>query len=148
MTVTREQAETLAGLIADCRPHGARQWDVPGILAAVWRVKDRQLVEVIRAFTRGAEDRTAHTPTVVVTNPTYWREPALERPATKAEYCRIHGTALRGGICPSCRADQLNPDGRPSSPARPNRGLPVDQIHELVGEIRDHAHPTPATETE
>lgn len=145
MTVTRAQAETLAPIFADCRPHGARQWDVPGILAAIWRVKDRQLVEVIRAFTRGAEDRTAHTPAVVVTNTTYWREPALARTATKAEYCPDHGTALRGGICPSCRADQLGADG-PASAARPNRGLPADHIAELVDEIRDHAHPTPEPE--
>lgn len=144
MTVTRAQAETLAPLIADCRPHGARRWDIPGILTAIHRVHDRQLVEVIRAFTRGAEDRTAHTPAVVVTNPTYWREPALERPATKPSYCRTHATQLKAGICPSCRADEL---AAPDPTTSTSGHLSADQANAVVSELRDHAHPTPQTET-
>ncbi|NYD43947.1 hypothetical protein [Nocardioides panaciterrulae] len=145
MSVSRQQADWLAPLIADCRPHGARRWDIPGIHAAIARVNQRQLVEVIRAFTRGAEDRTAHTPSVVVTNPTYWREPALEQLATRAQYCRTHSTALKAGVCPSCRADQIGADG-PATTARPSRGLPRDQVAAIVGELRDHAHHTPETQ--
>lgn len=80
MPVTKQQAQTLAPLIAACRPYGATHWDTPGIYAAIGRVSDRALVEVIRAFTRGAEDRTAATPAVVVTNRDYWTEHSTERP--------------------------------------------------------------------
>lgn len=96
MPVTRDQAHALAPLIAACCPTGKR-WDPPGILAALHQVSDRSLPEVIRAFTRGAEDRSCLTPAAVVKGAHHWAERSphalTPRNVRPTEACGICGKA-------------------------------------------------------
>lgn len=74
MTVTRPQAQMLATLAAACRPNGARRWDQAGTMAAIERLYDRDLSEVIMATIRAARDRDVETPGVLPTAGPHWRE--------------------------------------------------------------------------
>lgn len=146
MPITRHQAELIAQLAADIRPHGARRWDQPGILAALHRVQTLALADIAMAAFRAAADRAIDTPAPIGdTRSSAWRERIAEPVATKTEYCRIHGTALKAGTCPSCRADQLAGD-QPTE-RRPGQRLPPEQVAAIVGELRDHAHPQHDQET-
>lgn len=105
MPVTDDQARAIAYLAAACRPGNAPHWEAPGILAAIQRVKDRKLAEVVHAFIRAAEDPTARTPNVIVTNPDYWREKSphreLAHPPKSAEACDTCGRHERSCVCPA-----------------------------------------------
>lgn len=139
MPVTRDQAEQIATLAAAMRPHGARQWDHPGIVHAIHRVQHLALADVAMAAIRAAADRNLHTPAPIAdTRSSAWRERLTDPAPTKATYCPAHNVQLKAGICPSCRADQLAAD----TPTPPRRGLPADQITSIVSELRDIAHTT------
>lgn len=108
MPVTRHQAELIAELAADMRPHGAGRWDHPGIVAAIYRVQTLALADVAMAAFRAAADRTLNTPAAIGdTKSSAWRERLTEPVPTKARICPTHGTQYHGATCPSCRADQL-----------------------------------------
>lgn len=140
MPVTRTQAEQLAPLVAAARPHGARQWDLPGIVAAIGHVQHLNLADVAAACFRAAADRTLQTPAAIGdTRSSAWRERLTEPVPTRPVICRIHGTQYAGGICPSCRADQLANDT--TSP--PGTRLPADQAHDITLEL--HNRRAPAT---
>lgn len=95
MTVTRDQAQMLATLASDCRPHGATPWDAAGIMAKVGEVKHLTLADVILAVIRAADDRDAKTPGVITAPAsTYWRERGT-RPANREPYDA-------GGTCSTC----------------------------------------------
>lgn len=136
MPVTKQQAQALASLIAASRPYGAHHWDTAGIYAAISRVKDRTLTEVIRAFTRGADDRTAETPAVVVTNPAYWIERSPERPANHPpradQMCPVHGGHATG--CVGCAGDRL------AGEASINIDPPAATTDPAIRELIDQAH--------
>lgn len=74
MTVTKPQAQMLATLAAACRPNGARRWDTAGTMAAIEKVANRDLAEVILATVRAAADRDVESPGVIPTNGPHWRE--------------------------------------------------------------------------
>lgn len=80
VTVTKDQAQMLATLAAACRPNGARRWDTAGIVAAIARVKDRSLSEVVMAVIRAAADRDVDSPGVIPTPGTHWQESQAVRP--------------------------------------------------------------------
>lgn len=128
MTVTKDQAESLTALALACRPHGARHWDGPGILAAIGKVKHLALADVAAAVIRAAADRTVETPGVIA-NPKSpcWRERIADpstkptfRPPMKAEECRTHAGQWADS-CSACAADRLAGDTtRPADPRRPD----------------------------
>jgi hypothetical protein len=74
MTFTRDQAQMLATLATACRPNGARRWDPAGVMAALEKLRDRDLAEVIMATVRAARDRDVETPGVIPTTGSHWRE--------------------------------------------------------------------------
>jgi hypothetical protein len=81
MPVTQDQARTLAQLAVDCRPHGARRWDIQGVYAAIGKVKDRHLADVVLAVIRAADDRSADTPGVInAPGSLHWKERGTDRP--------------------------------------------------------------------
>ena len=45
MPVTDQQARAIAYLATHARPHGARHWDEPGLLAAIKRISTWNLAE-------------------------------------------------------------------------------------------------------
>lgn len=73
--ITEQQARAIAFLARDMRPHGARRWDERGTYAAVMKVRDRKLSDVVLAVARAADDRDANTPNVLLTpRSPHWRE--------------------------------------------------------------------------
>lgn len=80
MTVTKEQAEMLTALTVAARPHGARRWDGPGVMAALGKVRHMELAEVMMAAGRAARDRDLETP-AAIGNPAAvcWVERPVER---------------------------------------------------------------------
>lgn len=117
MPVTREQAAQLASLAAAMRPHGARRWDEPGIVAAIAKVAHLALSDVAMAVTRAASDRTADNPGVIsATTSIHWREKAAERahqtPPRRDEECPHH-PGQRVANCGGCNADRLGGDQPP-----------------------------------
>lgn len=82
----------LAALAAAARPHGARRWDAPGVMAAISKVKHLELAEVGMALFRAARDRDLETPAAIGnTGSPCWIERPVERPtptkATLSEPC-------------------------------------------------------------
>jgi hypothetical protein len=85
MPVTQDQARALAQLAVDCRPHGARRWDIQGVYAAIGKVKDRHLADVVLAVIRAADDRNAETPGVInAPGSLHWKERGSDRPTPTA----------------------------------------------------------------
>jgi hypothetical protein len=80
MPVTKEQAAMIADLASAARPHGARRWDAPGIVAALAKVRHLELAEVLMAVGRAARDRDLETP-AAIGNPSApcWIERPIER---------------------------------------------------------------------
>ena len=103
MTVTKPQAQMLAPLAAACRPNGARRWDTAGTMAALERLHDRDLGEVIMATIRAARDRDVDTPAVLPTAGPHWQErlaPAAFTPnvidlAERCSVCSMSEAACR-----------------------------------------------------
>lgn len=89
MTVTRDQAHALAALAVEMRPHGARHWDIPGIVAAIEKVAHVSLADVTCAVARAAADRTLETPAAIGnTTSSAWRERVSERTAPRHPHAR------------------------------------------------------------
>jgi hypothetical protein len=95
MTVTKPQAQMLATLAAACRPIGARRWDTAGIMAALERLHDRDLGEVIMATIRAARDRDVDTPGILPTAGPHWREQLKPLPFTP----QVLDSSQRCSIC-------------------------------------------------
>lgn len=98
-----QEIRALAFLARRRRPHGAFQWDEPGIIAAIEKVRHLALGEVQDALGRAADDRNARTPGVIVNlASSYWRTehtdraPAPTERVNSAELCDVCGkTRLR-----------------------------------------------------
>lgn len=70
----------LAALAVAARPHGARRWDAPGVIAAIAKVKHLDLAEVIKTVGRAAGDRDLDTPAAIGnTTAPCWIERPIER---------------------------------------------------------------------
>lgn len=145
MPVTRAQAELLATVTADARPHNAARWDVIGIVRAIEKVAHLDLAEVMKACGRAAQMRDLRTPAAIgETTSSAWRERVLDvATPTKPRICRIHGTQFYGGICASCRADQVGADS--PAPPRSRGALDPADAASAIAELRDHAHTQGAT---
>lgn len=94
MTVTRDQAQMLATLATACRPTGARRWDAAGVMAALEKLRERDLSEVVMATVRAARDRDVETPGVIPTPGSHWREqlaplPFVANVIDRAERCSV-----------------------------------------------------------
>lgn len=103
MTITKDQAQILATLACASRPNGATRWDSAGVLAAIKRVSDRSLPEVIMAVIRAASDRDVETPGVIPTPGDHWREQLKPQPFTP----QVMSPNDRCSVCslsePACR---------------------------------------------
>lgn len=123
--VTREQADALASLAADIRAAaGHGRWDRPGIKAAIGRVKDRSLADVMLAVARAADDPSLTTPG------------AIGNPQTS---CWVERNTVRRSLpdglhvaelCSAClrRADE-------------HTGLPKHLAHEFVRNPKEPTRP-------
>lgn len=104
MPVTKDQAEMLATLATAARPHGARRWDAPGVMAALSKVRGLELADVMMAAGRAARDRDLDTP-AAIGNPSApcWVERPVERyvpvKTKPAERCGICARPRR--VCES-----------------------------------------------
>jgi hypothetical protein len=79
MPVEQQWANRLVILAQDLRPHGARRWDAPGILAAIRQVQHLALGDVVMAVTRAACDRSLDTPAAIANlRSSAWRERVAE----------------------------------------------------------------------
>lgn len=82
MTVSKDQAQMLATLAMSMRPTGARQWDAAGVMAAIGKVQQLALADVMCAVARAASDRSLETPACIgITTSSAWRERVAERVA-------------------------------------------------------------------
>jgi len=144
MPVTKDQADRLAELASDCRPFGARRWDVSGVVAAIATVKHLQLADVIMATIRAAADRSAETPAVIsATTGPHWHEKVSERigqtPPRRAEECEHH-PGQRAANCGGCAADRLAGDPTPPRRTKP-APIPAEYAaaRAALRTARDHA---------
>lgn len=97
MPVEQQWADRLVVLAQDLRPHGARRWDAPGILAAIRQVQHLALGDVVMAVTRAACDRSLDTPAAIANlRSSAWRERVAEPTAT------AHDPFDRRTFCGSC----------------------------------------------
>lgn len=104
MPVTADQARQLASLAAAMRPHGAKHWDVEGIVANLRKVSHLQLADVAMATIRAASNRAADNPGVIpVLTGEHWHEKVAERTTPAAprrdESCLTCGRHLDACIC-------------------------------------------------
>ena len=142
----------LATLASDCRPHGATPWDATGIMAAIVKVKDRSLADVILAVIRAADDRDAKTPGVITApGSMHWRErgnrPAAPEKLAPEERC---------GVCAKseqrCKAERVADDDHTFEPdfKRPSdidTTATVGALRELVVDAKaEPTTPTPRAE--
>lgn len=95
MTVTDQQLRALAFLAPACRPNGAKRWDSAGVMAALEKVRDRSLPEVVMAVVRAAADRNVDTPGVIPSAGTHWQETAAVR-------AYVPDSAPAGVRCTTC----------------------------------------------
>ena len=152
MPVTRAQAEQIAQLAAASRPHGARRWDIPGIVAAIGKVQHLALADVAMAALRGASDRSLDTPGAIAnTGSSCWRERLSEPGSTRRPFDRQRSCQICGFEREDCArrwakhptdSHEFEPIG--SDPGR----LPRDQTKAVVDELRDIARPAPTTSQE
>ncbi|HEY0888928.1 MAG TPA: hypothetical protein VGE38_04885 [Nocardioides sp.] len=147
VTVTDQQTRAITFLAAAMRPHGARRWDEAGIYAAIKKLADRKLSDVVLAITRAADDREANTPNVILSPASpHWRErdTGWTPPPTPHD---------RDATCDTCSLPEHQCRTRwagdheftPLSRAA-NRRLPAEQVAAVVGELRDHKTKTEAEE--
>ena len=104
MTTTRVQAEALATFVRLIR----KDWDHPGIVAAIGRCKREPLSEVAVALIRLAENGQAKTPALLPEPGRHWNRAAIDdRPAgpntRNLDLCPEHGNPRRD--CLDCRRD-------------------------------------------
>lgn len=62
MPVTDDQAKHLALMASAGRPTGAPRWDPPGVYAAIRKVQNLALTDVMRAVANATDDRDLATP--------------------------------------------------------------------------------------
>lgn len=117
---TPDLIQSLANMACVSRPHGARAWDPPGVVAMIRKLIERGfgMQEVIDRTFAHAWDATANTPGTMLTPKT---RTAVESnpapfPVTRAEECRLH-PGQHPGTCTACAADRLV-DDKTSLPVR------------------------------
>ncbi len=111
MTTTRVQAEALATFVRQLR----KDWDHPGIVAAIGRCKREPLSEVAVALIRLAENGQAKTPALLPEPGRHWKRAGLDdAPAgpniRNLDRCPEHGNPRRD--CLDCRRE-TGPDLTP-----------------------------------
>ncbi|MDF1603377.1 hypothetical protein [Nocardioides sp. YIM 152315] len=122
--MTKPQAEMLATLAVAARPHGARHWDAPGVMAALANIRHLDLAEVMMAVGRAARDRTLETPAAIGnTAAPCWIERPVERwtptKTTRSDRCGecnkprdvCERTARWGDDTHEFRPDYIQPAG-------------------------------------
>lgn len=126
MPVSQDQARVLAQLAVDCRPSGARRWDAQGVYAAIGKVKDRHLADVVLAVIRAADDRNAETPGVInAPGSLHWRERGErsdERPAPSER----HDPST---LCGTCSLPQVDCERRWAD------DHPFEPLHKLKARV-------------
>lgn len=143
MTVTKPHAQMLATLAAASRPNGARRWDSAGVMAALEKVKDRDLAEVIMATVRAASDRDCETPGVIPSNGSHWRDTAaIATPAPQQL-----DNAGRCSVCslsePACAIRWSDHEFQSVAQATAARlARPAESVHRTVAAIKDNLVPT------
>ena len=129
MTTTRAQAEALATFVRLIR----KDWDHPGIVAAIGRCKREPLSEVAVALIRLAENGQAKTPALLPEPGRHWKRAALDETAAgpntrNLDHCPIHPGHERRD-CRPCRDDHgptLDDQARAAA-ADECRGVIADQ---------------------
>lgn len=125
MPVTREQAQMLATLACQSRPHHAPKWDPPGVMAALAKVAHLHLADVALATFRAADDKTLNTPAPIgIPSSSCWRERGIDRPVartpyTPEEFCGTCGRAR--GYCVDHEFRDVIATKRAAVPSQVNR---------------------------
>ena len=103
----------LATLAIACRPHRAPTWDAAGVVAAIAKVRDRSLPDVVLAVIRAAADHEAKTPGVIPSAGNHWAEQLKPQPwqperIPAAERCSVCSKSRTD--CEAKRASQRGMD--------------------------------------
>jgi len=133
-TVRRVEAEALATFVRLIR----KDWDHPGIVAAIGRCKREPLSEVAVALIRLAENGQAKTPALLPEPGRHWNRAALDdRPAgpntRNLDLCPDHGNPRRD--CLDCRRE-TGPDLTPEQIAA-NAAALRTQIADTQRRVRE-----------
>ncbi|HOW00841.1 MAG TPA: hypothetical protein PLY19_05165 [Rhodoglobus sp.] len=134
MTTTRVQAEALATFVRLIR----KDWDHPGIVAAIGRCKREPLSEVAVALIRLAENGQAKTPALLPEPGRHWKRAALDDtpagPNTRnLDLCPDHGNPRRD--CLDCHRD-AGPELTPEQIAA-NAAAMRAQVREMQRQVRE-----------
>lgn len=118
--ISRSQAEHLAALVHATRP----DWDAPGILAALSKLRTRPLAVVAYAAIRAAETPTNRTPAVIALDGPHWRAPTPAQlptpiPPTKCPRCGCFARTPEGACLDCYLATEATDEATP--PAHESR---------------------------
>lgn len=99
--------DQLVDLALSCRPYGSPRWNPAGVKAALRKVQELELGEVMKAVVRAAEDRELVTPGAIGnTDSPVWRErnDYRTKPLLPAEPTTVaqRVTAGAGSLCSIC----------------------------------------------
>lgn len=160
MTISREQGQAIARLMHELRP----EWDLPGCVSVVARLKDRDPANLAMAAVRLCATPEAATPGALL-NPEggHWRERVsaspMRYPPKSHESCRKHPGEWED-TCRGCAGDKLAGDDSTFNPRRTEAGDRVATLKALhaqtVANLCSHGvppkfcidHRNPSAETE
>lgn len=107
MSISKQQAEALAGFIRTVRP----AWDHVVLVRQLGTLKDRDLADVAHAAIRTAQDESMRTPQAIGFDSEHWRvttPTATPRNPKQGETCTTPGhEGYYAHHCAGCRADAL-----------------------------------------
>lgn len=126
---TPDLVQSLANMACISRPHGAKTWDPPGVVAGIRRLIERGfgMQEVIDRVFAHAWDASADTPGTLLTPKPRRPETSnpVPYPVTRNEECRLH-PGQHPVTCISCAADRIAPEDDEPLPARQEEPPPID----------------------
>ena len=97
-------AQPLAALVACIR----RDWDTPGIRAAISKARHRGTpLEIARALLTLTENKPLRTPALLVEDGAHWGPTAPGAPVSSRAKCRVDGHDYYRLPCAACKADEL-----------------------------------------
>ena len=76
MTIEDQQLRAIAYLVNAARP----SWGTPGVMAALEKVRDRELVSVAIAALRATQRQDQHTPAVIAADGKHWTDAPQDAP--------------------------------------------------------------------
>lgn len=145
MPLTDDDIRLLTWQARRARPHGAAQWDEPGIAAAITKVRHLSLADVMRAVANAADDREAQTPGVIANlRSKCWQDRPMRPPGGSdieaSKHCATCGEPPHDDVPDDNATD--TPGHIYVSVARARGGRrPPEAAHQIATDIKSRIRP-------